>query len=60
MSGLNTVRRHKAFDQVKAVLALGSVLIAPDLDKPFKPVVDASDIVVDGALVQDDEEGIDP
>ncbi len=41
---------QKAFDQVKAVLTHASVLMAPDFDKPFKLVIDASDIGVGSVL----------
>ncbi len=49
---------QKAFDQVKAVLTHTPVLMAPDFDKPFKHMIDASDIDVGGVLVLEDEEGI--
>ena len=47
------------FDQVKAVLTHTPVLMAPDFDKPFTLVIDASDVAVGSVLVQDDKEGTD-
>ena len=50
---------QKAFVQVKAVLTHAPVLMAADFEKPFKLVIDASDIGVWSVLVQEDEEVID-
>ena len=50
---------QSAFDQIKSVLLLAPVLVAPDFSKPFKLFVDACDIGVGGVLLQEDLQGID-
>ena len=43
---------QNAFDNLKAVLASGPVLMAPDFDRAFKVAVDASDVGVGTVLRQ--------
>lgn len=47
-----------AFENLKGVLTLEPVLMAADFGKPFKLVIDASDVGVGAALLQDDDEGV--
>ena len=48
-----------AFDHLKAILKSAPVLLAPDFDKCFKLVVDASDVEIGAVLLQEDNNGID-
>ena len=41
------------------MLQSAPVLISPDYEKPFKLIIDASDIGAGGAVVQEDTQGID-
>ena len=50
---------QEAFDRLKAILKGESVLAAPDVLKPFKLAVDASDVGAVGILLQEDEIGVD-
>ena len=46
------------FENLKGLLTLEPVLLAADFCKPFKLVVDASDVGVGAALLQDDDQGV--
>ena len=48
-----------AFEKIKAVLLMAPVLCAPDFSKLFKLFVNASDIAVEGVLLQEDNHSID-
>ena len=50
---------QNAFDKLKAVLASGPVLMAPDFERAFKVAVDASDVGVGAVLLQADSNGMD-
>ena len=50
---------QNAFDKLKAVLANGPVLMAPDFGRAFKIAVDASDVGVGAVLLQADSSGVD-
>ena len=45
---------QQAFNKLKAILGNTPVLLAPDFNKSFKLAVDASDIGVGAALLQED------
>ncbi|XP_073797050.1 uncharacterized protein isoform X2 [Danio rerio] len=47
-----------AFESVKTLLSSSPVLAAPDLNRPFKLEVDASNVGAGAVLLQDDEQGI--
>ncbi|KAL1250687.1 hypothetical protein QQF64_018483 [Cirrhinus molitorella] len=47
-----------AFESVKTLLSSSPVLAAPDLERPFKLEVDASNVGAGAVLLQDDEQGI--
>ena len=47
-----------SFELIKAILSSYPVLIAPDFEKPFSLVVDASDVAVGSMLSQKDVQGI--
>ena len=47
------------FQKVKGILTHHPVLVAPDFTKPFKLVIDSSDIRVGAVLLQDDDRGVD-
>ena len=49
---------QNAFDKVKAMLMNAPVLSAPQSEKPFKIMIDASDIGVGAVLLQTDEKGL--
>ena len=49
---------QNAFDKVKAMLMNAPVLSAPQFEKPFKIMIDASDIGVGAVLLQTDERGL--
>ena len=49
---------ERVFNNLKAILANNPVLMAPNLDKPFKIAIDASDVGVGAVLLQNDETGI--
>ena len=48
-----------AFQKIKGILMCKPVLMAPDFDKPFKLVIDASDIGAGAVLMQQDDNKID-
>ena len=48
-----------AFQKLKAILESSPVLAAPNFSKPFKLVVDASEVASGSALLQEDEVGVD-
>ena len=48
-----------AFEKVKALLTSSPVLAAPQLNRPFKLHVDASQVGAGAVLLQEDEQGID-
>ena len=48
-----------AFQKLKAILDSSPVLAAPNFSKPFKLVVDASEVASGSALLQEDEVGVD-
>lgn len=48
-----------AFDSVKTLLCSAPVLAAPDLARPFKLEVDASDVGAGAVLLQEDAGGVD-
>ena len=50
---------QSAFEKVKALLTSSPVLAAPQLDRPFKLHVDASQVGAGAVLLQEDEQGID-
>ena len=50
---------QSAFDKIKRLLLSVPVLMAPDFAKPFKLMVDASDIGSGAVLMQEGENGID-
>ena len=54
-----SIECQQAFDRVKAVLQSFPVLQAPDFEKQFKLVIDASDLGAGAVLQQEDSEGID-
>ena len=54
-----SVECQKAFDRVKAVLQSAPVLQAPDFEKQFKLIIDASDLGAGAVLQQEDSQGID-
>lgn len=47
-----------AFESVKTLLSSSPVLAAPDLERPFKLEVDASNVGAGAVLLQDDEQGV--
>ena len=49
---------QNAFDKVKAMLMNAPVLSAPQFEKPFKIMIDASDVGVGAVLLQTDERGL--
>lgn len=49
---------QKSFQNLKAVLTNPPVLAAPNFSKPFKLMVDASDLGCGGVLLQEDEAGV--
>ena len=49
---------QNAFDKVKAMLMNAPVLSAPQFEKPFKMMIDASDVGVGAVLLQTDERGL--
>ena len=49
---------QSAFEKAKAILMNSPVLSAPDFDKPFKLMIDASDVGVGAVLMQENEKGI--
>ena len=48
-----------AFEKIKTVLSMAPVFRAPDFSKPFKLLIDASDIGVGSVLVREDNHGTD-
>ena len=50
---------QSAFEKVKALLTSSPVLAAPQLDRPFKLHVDASQVGAGAVLLQEDGQGID-
>jgi len=50
---------QSSFSKIKFLLLLEPVLMAPNFDKPFKLIVDASDVNIGAVLLQDREDGID-
>ena len=48
-----------AFQKIKGISMCKPVLMAPDFDKPFKLVIDASDIGAGAVLIQEDDNKID-
>ena len=50
---------QEAFDKLKAILKRVPALAVPDVLKPFKLAVDASDVGAGGVLLQEDEIGVD-
>ena len=49
-----------AFDKVKLLLQKSPVLKSPDNEKPFKFIIDSSDVVTSAILVQKASNGLDP
>ena len=50
---------QNAFDKLKAILRNEAVLLAPNFNKEFKLVVDASDVGAGVVLLQEDDSGVD-
>ena len=50
---------QSAFESVKALLISSTVLAAPQLNRPFKLHVDASQVGAGAVLLQEDEQGVD-
>jgi hypothetical protein len=50
---------QQAFDRIKSILYSAPVLISPDYGKPFKLIIDASDIGAGGVVVQEDSHFVD-
>lgn len=51
---------QRAFEDVKSLLTVSPILVAPRLDKPFKLQVDASNEGAGAVLLQASEDGVDP
>lgn len=50
---------QRAFEDVKSLLTVSPILVAPRLDKPFKLQVDASNVGAGAVLLQTSEDGVD-
>ena len=50
---------QNSFENIKGMLSNASVLLAPNVCKPVKLAVDASDVGAGGVLLQEDEYGVD-
>ena len=50
---------QSAFQHLKALLQSPPVLAAPELSRPFKVALDASDLAAGAVLLQEDKDGID-
>lgn len=50
---------QRAFEDVKSLLTVYPILVAPRLDKPFKLQVDASNVGAGAVLLQTSEDGVD-
>ena len=48
-----------AFDKVKLLLQKSPVLKSPDYEKPFKLIIDSSDVGTGSVLVQEASDGLD-
>ena len=50
---------QQAFDKVKLLLQKSPVLKSPDYEKPFKLIIDSSDVGIGSVLVQEASDGLD-
>ena len=50
---------QESFTRVKLLLQNSPILISPNYEKPFKLIIDASDIGAGAVVVQEDVQGID-
>ncbi|PWI46234.1 hypothetical protein CEE45_17880, partial [Candidatus Heimdallarchaeota archaeon B3_Heim] len=53
-----TTECQQAFNRIKTMLQNSPVLISPDYGKPFKLIIDASDIGAGGFVAQNDSQGV--
>ena len=56
---LTNLLSKKAFDKVKLLLQKSPVLKSPDYEKPFKLIIDSSDVGTGSVLVQEASDGLD-